>query len=92
MNKGERLQYACGHWLVAGEFGIQDTYAKDITRKKCGECQRRLSDAAPELLEALERILFRTEDLIATEGHRRDIVDIARAAIALTVVPRDAVQ
>ena len=92
MNKGERLQYACGGWLVAGKFGIQDAYAKERTKGLCGECWRRTHDAAPELLEALKKILFRTEGLLATEGHRRDIVDIARAAIGLTVVHRDAVQ
>ncbi|KKL99783.1 hypothetical protein LCGC14_1811040 [marine sediment metagenome] len=57
MEKGDRLQYACGHWLVAGEFGIQDASVKDVPTKRCGECQRRLQDAAPALLEALENIM-----------------------------------
>ncbi len=57
MEQGDRLQYACGHWLVAGEFGIQDAHAQGIVRERCGDCKRRLHAAAPALLEALERLL-----------------------------------
>jgi hypothetical protein len=54
MKVGERIQYACGHWLVAGTFGIKDDTVKDVPNKQCGECRRRLQDAAPNLLAALE--------------------------------------
>ena len=56
MNKGERIQWACGHWLVAGEYGIQDDSVKDVPTKRCGPCRDRLRDAAPQLLEALEEM------------------------------------
>jgi hypothetical protein len=56
MEEGERIQYTCGHWLVAGQFGLQDAYAREATAGSCGECERRLRDAAPALLEALEKL------------------------------------
>jgi len=56
MEKGDRIQWACGHWLVAGEYGIQDDSVKDVPTKRCGPCQNRLREAAPQLLEALEAI------------------------------------
>ncbi len=54
LHKGERVQWACGHWLTAGTYGIQDV--SDIPSKRCGDCKRRLRDAAPALLEALEAV------------------------------------
>lgn len=54
MDKGDRIQWACGHWLVAGTFGIQDDSIRDVPRRRCGPCRDRLRDAAPQLLEALE--------------------------------------
>jgi hypothetical protein len=85
LNKGERIQYSCGHWLVAGSFGIQDV--SDIPAKLCGMCQRRITDAAPQLLEALKEAEVYLED-----GALNTALDIIRAAIELTVVNRDAVQ
>ena len=84
MEKGDRIQYACGHWLVAGSFGIRDDTVLDVTTKRCGECQRRLQDAAPQLLEALEQIYDESRD--------PKIERIAQAAIALTISDRDPVQ
>ena len=57
MKPGERLQYACGHWLLAGTFGIQDDSVKDVPNKRCGPCRKRLEGAAPQLLEALEELV-----------------------------------
>ena len=52
LEAGARVQYACGHWLTAGSFGIKDV--SDIPAKWCGRCQQRLRDAAPEMLEILK--------------------------------------
>jgi len=47
---------------VAGAFGIQDDSVKDVPTKRCGECQRRLREAAPALLEACEEALITTTE------------------------------
>ena len=94
MEQGERIQYICGHWLIAGQSGIQDDSVKDVPTRNCGECRRRLQDAAPQLLEALE-ILVHERD-----GLRKDdpvwvldpSFDIAQDAIDLATVHRDPVQ
>ena len=52
LQPGERVQWACGHWLTAGSFGIQDV--SDIPAKRCGHCVRRLQELAPEMLRVLE--------------------------------------
>lgn len=89
MNKGERIQWACGHWLVAGKYGIQDDSVKDVPTRRCGPCTDRLHRAAPALLEALEKIrgiAAASLDSPTTSrtpvGALLTIKDEARAAIA----------
>lgn len=84
MKKGDRLQYSCGHWLMAGESGIQDDYAQEITRKTCGECWRQLREVAPQLLSTLKQICDESRD--------PNIERLAQEAIKLTVVNRDPVE
>ena len=72
MKQGERIQYSCGHWLVAGEFGIQDNSVKNVPIRRCGECQRRLQDAAPELLAMLGRGIALVKSINTVEGNDAD--------------------
>ena len=103
MKKGERLQYACGHWLVAGEFGIQDDSVQDVPTKRCGPCRDQLRDAAPHLLEVLEWFAKKTDSaaIVAEEwgqaaqipvNEMRDWCNRAQAVIKLAVRNRDPVE
>ena len=84
LKPGERIQYACGHYLVAGSFGIQGASVADVPKRRCAACDRRLRDAAPDLLAALEQAasdLYKAgadwSDSVALDAARQ-----ARAAIA----------
>ena len=84
LKPGERIQYACGHYLVAGSFGIQGASVADVPKRRCAACDRRLRDAAPDLLAALEGIALGA--CCQTPGCNTDdpkcYVMEARAAIA----------
>lgn len=70
MKEGERIQYACGHWLTAGHYGIKDDSVKDVPNKRCGPCLRRIEHAAEDLLEALEAMQKAAPQTIdTTDGH-----------------------
>lgn len=72
MKPFDRIQWGCGHWLVAGKFGIQDDSVKDVPIRRCGECQRRLQAAAPQLLATLGRGIALVKNINTIEGNDED--------------------
>jgi len=85
MKPGEQIQYACGHWLTAGAFGIQDESIKHIPTKRCGPCSKQLRDAAPDLLAALKQMTAWLRDEARAVGGpciEDDMAKVGEAAIA----------